>query len=155
MLIELQLHLAGNFIIPVTVKPCMDLLWVSSRWHRWKRATLAELEESTSESRLSWSKYTGRLCEGKSVLKENLLFFLSQNNFGNLNFHQCKCVSLFCSETNWYHVTPLSCYSATSHPISSWPRERSQRTESSASSCAPGRASLSKAWPERLRETPC
>lgn len=49
----------------------------------------------------------------QSSLKENLLF-LSQNDFGNLNFHQCKYVSLFCSEANWYHVFPLSCYSATS-----------------------------------------
>lgn len=122
MLIELQLHLAGNFIIPVTVKPCMDLLWVSSKWHRWKRAIVAELEETTPECPGSADQSTQAACmKGNQCSKKIsfFFFFLSQNNFGNLNFHQCKCVSLFCSEANWYHVTP--CLVTLPHPISSWP----------------------------------
>lgn len=148
MLIGLPLCLAGNFIIPITVRPCMDLLWVSSKWHRWKRAIVAELGEATPEwpgsadqsAQATWMK--GNQCSKR--ISFFFFFFWSQNNFGNLNFHQCKCVSLLCSEANWYHVTPLPCYSAASllilPPPPPPPQERSQRTDSSASSCATDRA---------------
>lgn len=87
-----------------------------------ERAILAELEQSSPASPGSAGQSTQATCtKGNQCSKEIFLFFffffLSQNYFGTLNFHQCKYISLFCSEANWYRVPPLSCYSVTSRLI--------------------------------------
>ena len=101
-------------------------------------------------SRLSWSTCTGRVYEGKSVLKEKLLFFCLRITLGiwtSISANVFLCSAPRPTGTMFPRLVTLP------HPVSSWPWERSQWTDSSASSCAPGWASLSKAWPEQPRET--
>lgn len=81
----------------------------------------------------------------QSSLKANLLF-LSQNDFGNLNFHQCK-YKFLCSALRLIGTMFSRCLVTLPHPVSPWPRERGQQTDSSARSSATGR----RAW-ARSRE---
>lgn len=123
MLIELQLHVAGNFVIPVTVKPCMGLLWVSSKWHRWK-------------SNSSWADQSTQAACMKGNQRSKKISFCLRITLGI--WISISANVFLCSAPR-----PSSCYSATSRLILA-PQERSQQTDSSASSSATGWESLSK-----------
>lgn len=59
-----------------------------------------------------------RLCiKGNQCSKKSSFFSFLSEWLCEFTFHQCKCISLFCSEANWYHVLPLSCYCVTSRLI--------------------------------------
>lgn len=57
-------------------------------------------------------------------LRENLLF-LSHDDFGNLNFHQCK-YKFLCSAPRLIGTMCSACLVTLPHPVSSWPQEGSQ-----------------------------
>lgn len=158
MLIELQLHLAGNFIIPITVKPCMDLLWVSSKWHRWKRAIVAELGETTPEcpgsadqsTQAAWMK--GNQCSKKISF---FFFFCLRITLGiwisiSANVFLCSAPRLIGTMLPPCLVTLLHPFSFCPHPHPHLHLKKgaSELTLVLAVVLQAGRASLIKVWPE-------
>lgn len=96
----------------------------------------------SSWARADYPRVSQAACRkgNQNSIKENLLF-LSQNDFGNLNFHQCK-YKFLCSALRLIGTMFSHCLVTLPHPVSPWPRERGQQTDSSARSSATGR----RAW---------
>lgn len=158
MLIGLPLCLAGNFIIPITVRPCMDLLWVSSKWHRWKRAIVAELGEATPEwpgsadqsAQATWMK--GNQCS-KRISFFFFFFFGLRITLGiwisiSANVFLCSAPRLIGTMLPPCLVTLLHPFSSCPHPHLHLKKGASELTLVLAVVLLTGQVSLIKVWPE-------